>query len=94
MPAHTEPHIITRPPQYPSTVREDVESEVRYPILEAAHCPVKLLFQFRVVRLIPAHFQSLDDKNEAVTHITTQYMHLTLLWTVSRISLTKALTTQ
>jgi len=90
-PAHTEPHIVTRPSQYPSTLSEDVEGEARYPIVEAAYCPMMLPFRFRGVCPIPTHFQPLEDKSEVVTHITTQSMRLTLPRTASRISLAKAL---
>lgn len=93
-PAYIEPHAITRPPHYPSSVREDVEGEARYPIVEAAHRPVKLPIRTRWVCPIPTHFQSLEDKSKAFTHITTQSICLTSPGTSSRISLAKAFTAQ
>jgi hypothetical protein len=93
-PAYIEPHTITRPPHYPSSVREDVEGEARYPIPEAAHRPVNLPFRTRGVCPIPIRFRSPEDKSEAITHITTQSIRLTSPRTSSRISLAKAFTAQ
>ena len=91
-PAYVEVHTITRPPYYPSPVVEDVEGETHYPILEAAHCRVKLWFRIRGVCPIPTHFRSLEDKIDTI--VTTQSIPLTLPWTSHHISLTKAFTAQ